>query len=203
MIGASGFEPTTSNPTIKQYRAEYAKADIFCQKVQDFIREAGIPAMNELRNAGHHFLKSVDDNGKMINPNELTRAINHAKRACYEAGEAGILIALDEIHAFKEDFRGIRISQAVPGFVEMMAKASEARDTITQSRANEEDKTRDHQARMDAFDELRGICRILEAARDECQALVSEAVTASRRFYIGLVVTIALAVIGWAYFTGS
>lgn len=202
MVGATGSEVTTSTElTIADFRAEYAQADIFCQKVQDFIREAGIPAMNELRNAGHHLLKSLDDSGNVSNQAELIRAVNHAKRACYEAGEAGILIALDEIHAFKEEFRGIRIGEAVPSYVAMMSEAQKARETILDSRTNGEDRSGDHKVRMEAFETLRDICRTLDVARPECQAVARSAVQDGRRFVIGLTITIALAFVGWAFFS--
>lgn len=204
----AGETPSESTPsqiegvTLAVYRAEYANADIFCQRVQDFISEAGIPALNELRNAGYHLMLSLDDHGAVAKPGELSRAINHAKRACYEAGEAGVLMALDQIRAFKEDFRGVRVSQVIPNFVELMAAAERARESILANRTSGEDRGNDYQLRISAFNELRETCRTLEAAKDECVVLADTARIDGRRFVtnvllglFGIAVTIALAII--------
>ena len=176
--------------TIEVFRAEYAKADKFCQQVQDYINEAGIPALNELRNAGHHLLKSLDDNGEVANPAELMRAINHAKRACYEAGEAGVLMALKDIKHFREDFPRIQIGEVVDDYVEMMAATEKAREAVLQVRTDDEDRSNDYQLRMDAFEELRDISRKLEAARPECIVLAERARVDGRRFVTTTVLTI-------------
>src|SRR4051812_29661413 len=88
MRSTTGSGESTSPTEVKilnlsQFRAAYDKADNFCKEVQSFAAEAGIPAMNELRYAGHHLIVSVDDDGRVVDPDQLARATNHAKRACY------------------------------------------------------------------------------------------------------------------------
>jgi uncharacterized protein YeeX (DUF496 family) len=198
MTGVTPSEDTPSDNGISlaAFRIEYAKADKFCQQVQDYISQAGIPALNELRNAGHHLLKSLDDKGIVVRPGELTRAHNHAKRACYEAGEAGVLMALDNIRAFREEFRTVLVTTILPDYVNMMAETEQAREAVLAVRTDDEDRSNDYQLRIDAFETLRKIDRKLDAARPECVTLLDGATTDSRRFLlnIGLVT-----IIGWRY----
>lgn len=187
----SGDIPSSiEGATIASFREEYGKADKFCQQVQDYISEAGIPALNELRNAGHHLLKAIDDNGALAKPQQLVRAINHAKRACYEAGEAGVLVALDSIRLFREEFRGVQVSKVIPDYIAMMAEAEKAREAVLAVRTDDEDRSNDYRLRMDAFAILRDIDRKLEAARPECLVLAGEVVTDSRRFLLNILLTL-------------
>lgn len=192
---ASKVTPSSADPTIKKYRLEYAKADQFCQQVQDFVSEAGIPAMNELRNAGHHLLRAQDDNGKIIKRDELIRAINHTKRACYEAGEAGILVALDHIRIFKDDFRMVPLTNVLPDFLDMMQNAEKARVAMLDARTDDDDRTNDYQLRMDSFTTLKEICERLDVARPEAVKLMNEAQRTSRRFVVQISVAAIVALI--------
>lgn len=198
--------PLSNTPTIAEYRAEYAKADRFCQEVQDFVAEAGIPALNELRNAGHHLLKSIEDDGELKNPKELIRAINHAKRACYEAAEAGIIIGLDDVKLFQGDFRNVQISDIVPDYLEMMTQCEEAREAVIEVRTNDEDKSRDYQIRMDTFKTIKETCRKLQVARPELIKRMEFQQGEWQKFVItcllsglGIAVTLAIAGIGFYF----
>src|SRR4051794_14231721 len=113
--------------SLSAYRAAYKKADAFCREVQSFIQEAGIPAINEMRYAGHHLLLSLDDSGSVASHADLMKAINHANRACYEAGEAGILCALDKISTFKSEYRNITVTDIVGEYTAILRIAEDAK----------------------------------------------------------------------------
>ncbi len=186
---ASGNTPSSTD-FLSELRLEYQKADRFLREVEDFIDEAGIPGFNELRYAGYHLLQAIDDAGNLQNPADLTRAVNHAKRACYEAGEAGSLVALDGIRAFKQDYKFVRVSQVIADYPRMLGEAEKQRELMIDSRVADEDKARDYDARMEAFRALRDMLRTLEANRDECNALVAERRSESRRFLLMFVAAI-------------
>jgi hypothetical protein len=153
--------------TLSQFRAEYQKADDFCQEVTSFVDEAGIPALNELRNAGHHLLRALDDGGNVIEMDDLIAARNHARRASYEACEAGNLFALGIIAKFKEDYATIPVDGTVPDYTGLLKKAKAAQKSVEQGRQNGFDRADDHTVRIDAFRELRGCADTLELAREE------------------------------------
>ncbi len=153
--------------TLSQFRAEYQKADDFCQEVTSFVDEAGIPALNELRNAGHHLLRALDDDGKVIEMDDLLAARNHARRASYEACEAGNLFALGIIAKFKEDYATIPVDGTVPDYTGLLKKAKTAQKSVEQGRQNGFDRADDHTIRIAAFRELRECAETLELAREE------------------------------------
>jgi uncharacterized protein YeeX (DUF496 family) len=186
-------------PTVEQFRIEYAKADQFCQRVQDFVSEAGIPAINELRNAGHHFLKSIDNDGTLVNATELVSAINHTKRACYEAGEAGILVALDHVRTFREDFRTVQLTGILPDYLEMMQRCEQARQAMLAVRTDDEDRSNDYELRMTAFATLQDICQKLDVARLEAVKLVRKEQIDNQKF----ILTVLLSILGIAVAIGG
>jgi hypothetical protein len=188
--------------TLFQFRAEYKTADDFCQEVTSFIDEAGIPALNELRNAGHHFLCALDDSGNIADMNDLIAARNHARRAAYEAYEAGILFALGIIAKFKEDYSKTPVDGTVPSYTDLLKTAKAAQKSVEQGRQNGFDRTGDHSVRMSAFRELRACAETLSFAREEMNKkrdLASEATSrnseqariARKTFRIGVVAIIA------------
>lgn len=184
--------------TLSQFRTEYLKADEFCQEVQSFWDEAGIPALNELRNAGKHFLCSLDDIGAVTEESELIAAINHARRAAYEAYEAGILFALEIIAKFKEDYETIPVEGAVPDYTGLLKKANAAKKSIEAGRQNGFDRTSDHTARMAAFRELRECAETLEIAREEMNKKVDAAGFSRKALWVAIIgIVVSLTGLVW------
>jgi hypothetical protein len=184
--------------TLSQYRSEYQKADEFCQEVQSFVDEAGIPALNELRNAGHHFLRALDDDGNVIEIDDLISARNHARRASYEACEAGNLFALGIIAKFKEDYATIPVDGTVSDYTGLLKKAKAAQKSVELGRQNGFDRAGDHTVRIDAFRELRECAETLEFARDEMNKKIDPAGFARKTLWIGIIgIVAALAIALW------
>ncbi|MBF0284846.1 MAG: hypothetical protein HQL51_10360 [Magnetococcales bacterium] len=73
----------------------------------------GIPAINELRYAGHHVLEymtSKDIDG-------LERAKNHILRARYDAAEAPIILILKKLEDFQKEFSSAIITEDISEYV--------------------------------------------------------------------------------------
>jgi hypothetical protein len=158
--------------TVAEVRSEYERADLFCGEVQSFSAKAGIPAINELRNAGKHLFEALGDEGQIVDQSQLQAAFGHSRRAAYEAYEAGILTALAIIAKFKTDYEAIVISQAVPDWREILLKAHRCQKAVEDGRQRAFDREGDHTSRMEAFRELRDLCESLELSRDEANKLV-------------------------------
>jgi hypothetical protein len=203
-LAASGksISSTNAGPSLSVYRAAYRRADEFCKEVQSFIEEAGIPAINEMRYAGHHLLLALDDDGTISGGADIVKATNHAHRACYEAGEAGILCALDKISNFKSDYRTVTVSVVVSNYTEILRKAEEAKARIVAERDQAEDRNSDYEDFRSIFLELKEHCNNLDIARDELNKSVKKETKDARRFVIGVFIAIAsLIVAGFgAYF---
>jgi len=150
--------------------------------VQNFVDKAGIPAINELRNVGHHLLRSMNDQGQIVSRAELASAISHSRRACYEASEAGILAALQVIKKFKNDYATVEVGACVPGYPERLAAAAQALRLIEKGRRSREQHTEDFDERMTVFRQLREFCDLLDASRDEMNKRLGGARRDARRF---------------------
>lgn len=197
-INASGNTTSLLNSgvvTIASVRSEYERADCFCAEVQSFRGQAGIPAINELRNAGKHLLDAVDDSGNVVSQTDLDSALGHSRRAAYEAYEAGILTALEIIAKFKKDYSLISVSQIMPRYSEIMQQALAAQKAVEAGRRRDFRRDADHSDRMDAFRSLREACEYLDANREEANKLVSKERTSGRTSVILLV----LAVLGLVF----
>lgn len=174
-------------------RSEYDIADKVMKDVQAFVEEAGIPAINELRYAGYHLLNAVSPlDAEASSSDELTRAVNHCKRATYEASEAGLLTAFGKISEFKADYQQVVVSSVVQDWTEILTKCDSYRDRITEARQTGVDRTIDHTKFRDAFLDLVAVCRRLDHARDELNKQIQQKQVDARRF----IVTTVLAVLG-------
>lgn len=185
--------------TIADYRAQYAAADVLCQEVQSFVNEAGIPAINELRNAGHHFLKAIGDDGSVSAQSQLDSAINHVRRACYEATEAGIVFAVAIVKKFKEDFALVELTGIVPRYVEKLRECNAALRLVDNGRQDGFDRDQDHGTRIDAFRKIRDFVEELELARPEAIKKLNEGRRVARRWTIQIAIAL-LAIISAASF---
>ncbi len=169
-------------------REEYDLADGFAKEVQSFVDEAGIPAINELRYAGYHLLYALSDGGEPPD-SQLRKAINHCRRASYEAAEAGLLTALDRVKLFQDDYRTIVISEVLPNWTEILTQAEACKAVLVQSRQKGEKRHEDYSLLMSKFRELVQHCSILASSRDELNKKIVQARRHGRQF----VVTITIA----------
>lgn len=207
MSGTSASEASASSTddspnhisTIAEFRAEYRKADLFCQEVQSFVNSAGVPAINELRNAGQHLLAAIDDQGAIRSQIDLNAGTAHCRRACYEAYEMGILTALLTIEKFKDDYRTVTAGDVIPDYADILVAAQEAQRAVEVGRHPEFDRAQDHTHRMDAFRRLRQCADRVTVAREEMNKKVDAATTAARASAKNLAigaVGLAVAIIG-------
>jgi hypothetical protein len=174
-------------------RTEYDIADKVMKDVQAFVEEAGIPAINELRYAGYHLLNAISPlDADSSSSDELMRALNHCKRATYEASEAGLLTAFGKISEFKADYQQVVVSSVVQDWTEILAKCDTYRDRITEARQTGDDRSIDHTKFRDAFLDLVAVCRRLDHARDELNKQIEQKQVDARRF----IVTTVLAGLG-------
>lgn len=176
--------------TLAEYRAEYEKADALCQEVQNFRNEAGVPAINELRNAGHHLLNALDATGAVINQGHLDAAMAHVRRASYEATEAGIMMAIAQVHDFQRDYRAVEISDLLSDYTGRCRECQEAVRLIEQGRQPGFNRDQDHVARIEVFRKIRPFAEELQLARPEALKRIEQKRTEARRFIIGTLLAV-------------
>lgn len=182
----------TTDQLLIRLREEYDCADKFCKSVEEFRDEAGIPPINELRYAGFHLLNAVTlvNNNIQSQRDHLTSAINHCRRASYEAGEAGILTALAMVDLFKDDYSTVVVSDVIPEWVTILKRCDEIKDQISDARQTGDDRSNDHEVYMDAFVELKGFCKTLKYSRDEMNKKIAESQRQTRNFLWGTLIAL-------------
>ena len=120
-----------------------------------------IPAHNELRYAGDHFLRVMSDAGGIEDLAQLRKAIAHCERSMYEASEAGIIYALERIQSFKQDYKSVVISSAVKDWVGILDLADRSRHLLVSARA--QGSPTDNSSRY--IGAVRGPCEKMPVAR--------------------------------------
>lgn len=192
--GKSG-SPANQNPVgaerLTELREHYDTADAFCKEVQTFLEEAGIPAINELRYAGYHLLYALSDDSEPPD-DQMIKAINHCKRASYEAAEAGIVTCLDQINRFKGDFSAVSITDVVGSWIEILTECDQCKERLTLSREKGDDRAADYSEHMEAFRKLTKHCSLLEQSRSELNKKIETSREEQRRF----VIIVGLTVLG-------
>ena len=164
----TGTDARSGSP-IAELRAAYSAADKFAREVFEFGDDVAIPATNELRYAGHHLLRALGDDGQVVEPEHVRKAISHCHRAQYEAAEAGIASAIERISQFKEDYKLVELGEVIPDYYGILRLVRESQDMLPQERlddgANADGEIPDPACYMDKFLELREKYRLLEDHR--------------------------------------
>lgn len=174
---------------VAELRRLYETADGFAREIAEFRVEIPIPAHNELRYAGHHFLQAISDDVELVDEEQLRRAKNHCERAMYEAAEAGILSALDSIRTFRLDYKDVVVGDVVGGYTEKLVSAKRAQDLLARGRVDRASAVARVSEYMSTFRELRAAVETLEAARDDVNARIMVQVRETRRFTLQLCLT--------------
>lgn len=167
---------------VAEFRHLYEKADSFTREVGELRSEVLIPAINELRYAGHHLLQSINDNGTIGDVESLRKAKSHCERAMYEAAEAGIMFCLDSIKSFERDYNDMVISEVIHDYPQRRVRVQRALDIILKGRSGRK-SVEDHvDAYMEEFRAVRDILQLCDASRDDLNVKRRREVRDQRRF---------------------
>lgn len=185
-------------PTVARFRAEYEAADELSRIVANFRKQVAIPAHNELRYAGHHYLKARSDDGTDTDLDQLQRAIAHCQRAAYEAADAGIMSALDMIHIFMNDYRRIVVADIVPNYGEIKRTSREAQRLLSQAREHTGDVPIVNEEYRQMFLILKEHVEALEDHRDELNKRIQNERDRYLRWIFAISISVAMGIIAIA-----
>ena len=206
LTDSSTASRTTGSSVNRESVAEVKKlfnlAEQYAKEVEVLSSAVQVPAINELRYAGHHILNAIDEFGN-VSDDELGKAKSHCHRAMYEAVEAGIMFCLDEIKAFQEDHRGLVVSDVIHDYHERLVRAQQAVKMIVAGRADRESIEQHVEQYRDEFRAVREIVQLFEVSRDDLSAKKAQQVEARqeaeqrrRRDYLRIAVTALMAALG-------
>ena len=159
--------PKNVDSTLQQYRNLYDRADSFAREVWQFRGTVALPAHNQLRYAGHHLLKSLGPDGTITDIDKLREAISHCERAMYEAAEAGIGAAINQIEDFRNDHPRVAVGKIVPEIRNAPRLIREAQGIISAPRSNDLPASEETARYMEVFRALRDLVDLLEGSHDD------------------------------------
>ena len=168
---------------IVELRHLYEKADRFALEIGELRSEVAIPAINELRYAGHHLLQSIDDDGT-IDVESLGKAKSHCERAMYEAAEAGIMFCLDSIKDFRKDYRDVVISEVIHDYPQRLARVQQTLDVLIKGRSDRGSVETHVDTYMEEFRVVRDTFRLCDASRDDLNVKRKQQIREHQRFVI-------------------
>lgn len=182
-------------PRILEIRRLYDQADSLAREVGELRSEVQIPAINELRYAGHHALQAITDDGE-VDIEVLAKAKSHCERAMYEAAEAGIMFCLDSIKDFGKTYSDLVISEVIADYPSRLARAQTALDLVVKGRSERASVGEHVAAYMDEFRVVRDIMRVFDASRDDLNAKRAQQIRAHRQFAIRALLLLLGALVG-------
>lgn len=181
---------------VRALRAEYKQADELSQEIAAFRLQAGVPSINELRYAGHHFILAHDEDGAPCDEEQIRKAINHCKRAGYEASESGLTYTLTYLTKFKIDYAEVQITPTLSDWPTILGEMQKATEDLGKSRSEaDSERTKYYQCHMEHFRRLKPRCDQCALARDELNKVVDDRRVAAIWRRIGLVGVVASIII--------
>ena len=178
------------NDPIKKFKELYNTADQFSREVSEFRSEVAIPAYNELRYAGYHLKKAIDDEGVVSDVEEIRKAISHCERALYEASEAGIIKTLSIINIFKDDYKNLVVGEIVKDYSDILKQAQDGKALLSQGRGDDRTHPERSLLYMATFEKLKGSCDKLEYNRDDLNAKALSIKRENIRWIVGIILAL-------------
>ena len=156
--------------TITDVRKAFQEADLAGTEVGEFRQDVVIPVHNELRNAGYHLVRALNDDGSVRAPHHLYDARDHCQRATYDAAIAGIVSARSWLAQFQKRYRDVPVAEVVPTFPDIMRLDHDARDLVANGRYDQKSDGERVQEYMNVFRDLRAGVDVLENHRHDLEA---------------------------------
>lgn len=134
---------------LQKFSDFYSKAEGCIKHYELGTKEICVPAINQLRYAGHHLAKYYRLHESSDRKLQLEKAINHCRRAYYDVKEAVLMEALERIDSFFEVYiESDYLTSEYPKWREHRQAAREAKSSIENIR----EKT--FEDRTDMFDQI-------------------------------------------------
>lgn len=147
----------------------FAEAEAAIKEVELEQAELIIPAVNELRYAGYHISKYINEPEAI---DELDRAIGHCKRARYDAYEAGIIYYHREFSMFCKDYKTVVITEVLPEYIKYHQEVENAKKFIKET--DKETKDIYYQQCSEIFKTMIRISKEIAIAREELNKLLKK-----------------------------
>lgn len=157
--------------------------------------ELSIPSINQLRYVAFHLIESFSSDEESKIEEELNKAMNHAKRARYDAVEIGVIYYLEQIKIFQENYSSYTETlQILPNYIEYLTKAQNASDKLQLIKEQEKDREEYYLEITPYYQVLKDVYFTLQTAIPLIHKKIEEnnekARKENKRFFIGVGLTI-------------
>jgi hypothetical protein len=104
---------------IQEYCATYDEAERALKAHElDANEGLSVPALNEFRCAGRHFVRAISANDLPVTLEEVEAAINHLRRAAYDAYDVDIFYFINKCDDFRKTYSATSITPVISSFVD-------------------------------------------------------------------------------------
>lgn len=138
---------------IKSITVLFEQAERDLKRVENLRDAVVIPAVNELRYAGYHIVRSLRA-GPADRLEQLARAERHCRRAVYDALDAGIVHCLNKVEAFREAYKSLPIVSIFPAYADIRRACMPAQEIVSQARLDVESRQDHCERARAALDDL-------------------------------------------------
>ncbi len=104
---------------------EISRVSHILSKNPDYKERMTIPAINELRYAGSHFLSALNSTDPRKTEKKYDLASDHVLRAKYDVKEMGVSILIKNIHLYLSKYGYLVVDKTLEGFAHTMRTIQE------------------------------------------------------------------------------
>jgi len=186
----------------KKYETKVIQlVDIFCEAEKQLkhseydTNNLSIPSINQLRYVAFHLIESFQSKDEIKINEELSKAINHAQRARYDAVELGMIYFLEQIKIFQDSYSSYTETLEILGnYIDYLTKAQNASDKLQVIKENEKDRDKYYQNIVPHYQILKDVYLSLQTAIPLINKKIEENNNKTReenkRFIIGAGLTV-------------
>lgn len=156
---------------LREVAKHWKTAEHRIKRTERFNSKLTVPAVNELRYAGYHLLEALSATDPNTAEEALKKAGRHCQRATYDAVESEVMLHLEKIRLFQEDYRNITIDLNGYDYPAIRRAAREANNLINAAKNDDETKDQHYEKLVSHCDHLANDVGTLEDMRDELNKL--------------------------------
>jgi len=176
---------------LQRYCKLFAIAEQSCKNAEIVVPEGVlVPAINELRYAGHHMMRAFAADDEQSAREEIKKAQGHAVRSIHDVYDALAIYYIDQCRQFSDEFKSIPISQAYPDYLADRQKLEDAKKKIHAIPRTSEVEI-DIANKEKYVNTLQEVFNSFENARDELNKEKSKARQNARRFLMAALISSA------------
>ena len=157
-------------------------------KLVEYHEGLAFPPVNELRYAGQHLCRALVETDDTARTKHYQDALDHCRRASYDALEINLSYYLEKCIKFQDDYRRVVITDILGTYLDDRKVLNAIKQKVT---------TRDYENRWLYYEDIqqdgetvRGIAEYWENARIELNKKVQQDRRESRRWVVGIVIAI-------------